>query len=227
MIVYVCIYIFAVFFPPLLVHINHSHMLNRLSPFPVEMVRDIFYALSAQMRCLYQHLLNNWDKVFYLFHVCWLEKRGFHQRGKLLSCVFWRVWFNYFFSSSSSCSHVLPLFLLGFSLTTRRAHVMNVPSMMLWCFSSKQWIWSLLLNKGLLKFDVNTMACLSKMLSPIIFYGRGEIRCQWKYCFSCSAHIPICCVLSMQELFRWKYKTFYLFAWTQQCPLPFSVKLRG
>lgn len=50
MIVYVCIYIFAVFFPSFLVHINHSHMLNRLSPFPVEMVRDIFCALSAQMR---------------------------------------------------------------------------------------------------------------------------------------------------------------------------------
>ncbi len=111
---------------------------------------------DIHLRCVYQQLLMHRiieTKYFIYSKRVGLRREGFAGGGNYCPVCFRECDRILLLSCPSSLS-------LWFSLTTRWAHVMNVPSMMLWCFSSKQWIWSVLLNKGLLKFDVNTMTCL-------------------------------------------------------------------
>lgn len=180
------VYIFLQF-SPLLVHIICSHMLESLILrwmdqvcFQFEMVKRsiLCHECSRTFICIIVYINNYcWiirveTKYFIYSKSVGLRREGFTGGGNYCPLYFGECDQILLLSRPSSIS-------LWFFLTTRQARVMNVPSMMLWCFSSKQWIWSVLLNKGLLKFDVNTKTCLCLKCYLALFQEGNEGFTPW------------------------------------------------
>lgn len=225
------VYIFLQF-SPLLVHIICSHMLESLILrwidqvcFQFEMVKRYILCreCSRTFICIvyinnYCWIIRNETKYFIYSKSVGLRREGFTGGGNYCPLYFGECDQILLLSRPSSIS-------LWFFLTTRQAHVMNVPSMMLWCFSSKQWIWSVLLNKGLLKFDVNTKTCLCLKCYLAIFQEGNEgftpwiIQWKWNYCVFSPLRKPLATLFSIQKLFSMKVRDFRFIScrWVQQC----------